>query len=139
MRTDANTNRSAQGAYLLKSAQTARKVIIIATGSEVSVALETAAALETQGVGADVVSMPCSELFDAQTDAYRDTLLPEDGTLRVSIEAGTTFGWERYVGRKGLKIGLDRFGASAPGKVLMAHFGFSADAIVPQIIAKLEA
>ena len=139
VRSDAATNRSAQGAYCVKPAEAARQVIIIATGSEVSVALETAAALETQGVGADVVSMPCSEVFDTQPEAYRDALLPEDGTLRVSIEAGATFGWERYVGRKGLKIGLDRFGASAPGKVLMAHFGFSAEAILPQIIAKLEA
>ena len=137
VRTEAGANRCAQGAYRIKAAGAARKVILIATGSEVSVALETAAALEAQGIGSDVISMPCSELFDAQPEAYRDDILPEDGTLRVSIEAGTTFGWERYVGRKGLKIGLDRFGASAPGKVLMAHFGFSAEAIVPQITSKL--
>ena len=139
VRTNADTNRCAQGAYRIKAAEAARTVILIATGSEVSVALETAAALEAQGIGADVISMPCSELFDAQPETYRDDILPEDGTLRVSIEAGTTFGWERYVGRRGLKIGLDRFGASAPGNVLMAHFGFSADTIVPKIISKIAA
>ncbi len=140
VRSEAASNRSAQGAYRLKAAEAPRRAILLATGSEVAVALETAAALEAQGLGADVVSMPCTELFDAQPDAYRADILPDDSAiLRVSIEAGTTFGWERYTGIKGLKIGLDRFGASAPGKVLMAHFGFSAEKIVPQIIAKLNA
>jgi transketolase len=140
VRDEAGSNRCAQGAYRLKSAEAARRVILLATGSEVSLALETAAALEAQGIGADIISMPCTELFDAQPEAVRADILPDDSSiLRVSIEAGTTFGWERYTGIKGLKIGLDRFGASAPGKVLMAHFGFSAEKIVPQIIAKLNA
>ena len=132
----ASSNRSAKGAYRLKSAEAARKVVLLATGSEVSVALDTAKALEAQGIGADVVSMPCMELFEAQDDGYKADILPGDA-LVVSIEAGTTLGWERYTGRNGLNIGLDRFGASAPAATLFEHFGFSAAAIVPKITAKL--
>ena len=131
-------NRSAQGAYRLKAASAARKVVLIATGSEVAVALDTAAALEAQGIGADVVSMPCQELFNRQAAAYKADLLPADA-LKVSIEAGVTHGWERYTGLDGLTIGLDRFGASAPAEVLFKHFGFSAEKIVPQITARLGA
>jgi len=132
----AQTNRSAKGAYTLKPATAPRKVVLVATGSEVEVAMATAAALEAQGIGADVVSMPCMELFEAQTAAYQAEVIPAD-VLTVSIEAGVTQGWQKYTGRDGLNIGLDRFGASAPAKVLFTHFGFTADAIVPQIISKL--
>ena len=131
------TNRSAKGAYRFKAAAAARKVVLVATGSEVAVALDTAAALEAQGIGADVVSMPCMELFAAQDAAYQADIIPGDGTLIVSVEAGTTLGWQRYTGRNGLNIGLDRFGASAPAEVLFEHFGFSAGKIVPKILAKL--
>jgi transketolase len=138
IRSDVAINRCGHGAYRIKAAEAARRVILIATGSEVSVAIGTAAALEAQGIGTDVVSMPCTQLFDVQTDAYRDDILPDDASiLRVSIEAGTTFGWDRYTGIKGLKIGIDRFGASAPGKVLMEHFGFTAEKISSKILAKL--
>ncbi len=130
------TNRSARGAYRLKAADAVRRVMLIATGSEVHLAMDVAARLEEEGIGADVISMPCMELFDGQDDAYRADLLPGDA-LTVSIEAGTTLGWERYTGRRGLTIGLDRFGASAPAADLFAKFGFTADAIVPQIIDKL--
>ncbi len=128
--------KSAKGAYRLKAADAARKVVLIATGSEVEVAMASAAALEAQGIGADVVSMPCWELFAEQSDAYRAEVLPVDA-LKVSIEAGVTLGWERHVGSDGLTIGLDDFGASAPAEVLFQHYGFTADAIVPKIIAKL--
>ncbi|HEU4820640.1 MAG TPA: transketolase [Qipengyuania sp.] len=127
---------SAKGAYRLRAARNARRVILLATGSEVQVAADTAEALEAQGVGADVVSMPCMELFEAQDAAYKAELLPA-GTLKVSIEAGVTLGWERFTGSDGLQIGLDRFGASAPAEHLFERFGFTADAIVPQIISKL--
>ncbi|MXO85147.1 transketolase [Altererythrobacter aurantiacus] len=132
---------SAKGAYRLKSAEAERKVILIATGSEVQVALATAQQLESKGVGADVISMPCMETFAEQDEAYREDLLPNvnpDTILRVSIEAGATLGWERYTMANGLNIGLDRFGASAPGNVLFEQFGFTADAIVPQIMDKLK-
>jgi len=132
----ASSNRSAMGAYRLRAAGAARKVVLIATGSEVSVALDTAAALEALGIGADVVSAPCLELFDAQDAAYQADILPDDALI-VSIEAGVTQGWERYTGRHGLNIGMHRFGASAPAAVLFEHFGFTADAIVPQIVNKL--
>lgn len=127
----------AKGGYRLKAASGDRKVVLIATGSEVHVAMECAAQLEEQGIGADVVSMVCAELFDEQDAAYRTDVLPE-GALKVSIEAGTTFGWERYTGTDGINIGLDRFGASAPAGDLFAKFGFTADAIVPQIMNKLK-
>jgi transketolase len=137
VRTSVDSNLSAKGAYRIQTAGTARKVVLIATGSEVALATEVAAQLEAKGIGADVVSMPSMTRFLAQDAAYRNDVLPDDGTLRVSIEAGTTFGWSDITGSNGLHIGLDRFGASAPGKVLMDHFGFSADKITPQIIAKL--
>ncbi|MFC3099317.1 transketolase [Altererythrobacter lauratis] len=129
-------NRCAKGAYRLKAASAARRVVLLATGSEVAVALDTATELEAQGIGADVVSMPCQELFNAQDAAYRADLLPADALI-VSIEAGVTQGWERYTGTNGLNIGLDSFGASAPANVLFDHFGFSAAKIVPQVLAKL--
>jgi transketolase len=130
-------NLSARGAYRLRAASAARRVVLMATGSEVELAMNVAEALEGKGVGADVVSMPCWSLFDAQDAAYRADLLPE-GTLRVSIEAGTTFGWERYTGAGGIRIGIDRFGASAPAEDLFKRFGFSVEAIVPQIEAALK-
>ncbi|KUO54056.1 MAG: transketolase [Sphingomonadales bacterium BRH_c3] len=129
-------NLSARGGYRLKSADAARKVVLIGTGSELHVALECAEALEQQGVGADVVSMVSTELFDEQPAEYRADVFPA-GCLKVSIEAGTTFGWERYTGNDGLNIGIDRFGASAPAEELFAKFGFTVDAIVPKILNKL--
>jgi transketolase len=107
LRTDISENFSAKGAYKL----------------------------EADGIGADVVSMPSWERFDAQPASYKAELLPTD-TLRVSIEAGTTMGWERYVG-DGLRIGIDSFGASAPIDALYQHFGLTADKITPQIVARL--
>ena len=133
-------NLSARGAYRLKDASAARKVILIATGSEVELAAEIADRLEAQGIGADLVSMPASGRFDEQDAAYREDILPDVSNkqiLRVSIEAGTTIGWQRYTGLHGLRFGIDRFGASAPAPDLYAHFGLTADAITPQILEKL--
>ena len=126
---------SAKGAYRLRAATAARKVVLVATGSEVALACDVRDALEAKGIGADVVSMPCMELFDAQDEAYRRDLLPNDALL-VSIEAGVTWGWQKYV-CDGLTIGIDSFGASAPAEVLFPHFGFSVEAIVPKIEARL--
>lgn len=136
VRSDVSINMCAKGAYRLKTADAERKVILLATGSEVSLALEISEKLEVSGQGTDVVSMPCSELFDAQTESYRGDILPEN-TLIVSIEAGSTFGWERYTGRDGLRFGVDSFGASAPIDVLYDHFGLTVEKITPQIIARL--
>ncbi|MEM6475216.1 MAG: transketolase [Pseudomonadota bacterium] len=129
---------SARGGYRVKSAGSDRKVVILATGSEVGLALECAQALEEAGTGTDVVSMVCTELFDEQTEQYRADLLPSDALI-VSIEAASTFGWQRYTGDNGLNIGIDSFGGSAPAKDLFAHFGFSTEAIIPQIQSKLNA
>jgi transketolase len=133
-RTDENL--SARGAYRLKPAENARKVIILATGSEVEIALDAAAQLEAQGVGTDVVSMPCTERFDAQDPEYREDILPDVSNreiLRVSIEAGTTIGWERYTGLHGLRIGIDRFGVSAPAPDAYDHFGLTPDKVAVRV------
>ncbi len=132
----ANENLCARGAYRLRAAGNERKVIMLATGSEVEIALGAAERLEGQGIGADVVSMPCTERFDAQTADYRDDILPDVSNreiLRVSIEAGTTFGWERYTGLHGLRIGIDRFGASAPAKDAYDYFGLTADKVARRV------
>ena len=134
----ATGNRCAKGAYRLKGADADRKVVLIATGSEVELALNVAKALEGDGIGADVVSMPCMELFEQQDSSYKADLMPTCA-LKVSIEAGTTLGWQRYTGNDGLTIGLDRFGASAPAEQLFERFGFTVDAIVLQIFDKLNA
>ena len=133
-------NLSAKGAYRLVAAKAERKVILIATGTEVEIAVDVAVALEEKGIGADVVSMPSTDRFDEQADGYREDILPDVSNkdiLRVSIEAGITRGWERYTGLHGLKIGLDRFGASAPAPDLYKKFGLTTEAIVPQILEKL--
>ncbi|HET8750131.1 MAG TPA: transketolase [Sphingomicrobium sp.] len=133
----AGENLCARGAYRLKAAENARKVIFIATGSEVEIALDAAAQLEAKGIGADVVSMPCTKRFDAQPASYREDLLPDVSNreiLRVSVEAGTTFGWERYTGLHGLRIGIDRFGVSAPAKDAYDFFGLTPDKIAARVI-----
>ena len=101
-----------------------------ATGSEVALAVAAAATLNADGVSARVVSMPCTDLFDAQSADYRESVLPAAVTRRVAIEAGVSDGWWRYVGPQGGIVGLDRFGASAPADELFEHFGFSADNVL---------
>ena len=134
-------NLCARGAYRLKSAGAARKVILIATGSEVEIALGAAERLEAQGIGVDVVSMPSTDRFDVQDADYREDILPDVPSrkiLRVSVAVGTTIGWERYTGLNGLRIGIDRFGASAPAGDLFEHFGFTPDAIAARVIDHLQ-
>jgi len=134
-------NLCARGAYRLKAAQNPRKVIILATGSEVEIALDAAERLEAQGIGTDVVSMPCTERFDAQPWDYREEILPDVSNrqiLRVSIEAGTTFGWERYTGLHGLRIGIDRFGVSAPAQDAYDYFGLTPDKVATRITDFME-
>jgi transketolase len=138
LRHDVTENLCAKGGYRLRAASTQRKVVLVATGSEVSLAIDIADKLEAAGQGADVVSMVSTELFDEQDATYQDAVLPRDALI-VSIEAGTTFGWERYTGRDGLRFGIDSFGASAPIDDLYKHFGLTADAITPRILAKLGA
>ena len=127
------------GAYVLDDPPGgAPDIILIATGSEVSLAREAAGALAGQGIAARVVSMPSWELFADQPQSYRDEVLPPDVSARLAIEAGTTLGWERYVGACGEVVGIDRFGASAPGKIMMERYGFTAEAITERAAALVE-
>ncbi|MBW1700563.1 MAG: transketolase [Deltaproteobacteria bacterium] len=127
-----------KGAYvLLDSKDEKPDIILIATGSEVPLALDASEKLEQKGVRARVVSMPSWELFDKQPEEYRDQILPPEIRPRIAIEAGITQGWHRYVGSKGEVIGIDRFGASAPSKVLFEKFGITADRVVQKALELL--
>jgi transketolase len=119
-----------RGGYVLaESSGGAPQVVLIATGSEVAVALDAQKTLAARGHRARVVSLPCWSLFDAQPEAYRRSVLP-DGVPKVSIEAGCTLGWSRYVGTDGASIGVDRFGASAPGPIVLRELGITSDHMV---------
>ncbi len=120
----------ARGGYILRDADGLPDLIFIATGSEVALAVSAAEVLASDGVKARVVSMPCTDLFDAQDESYRQRVLPHDVTARVVIEAGVTETWWRYAGTGGRIIGLDRFGESAPAGELFEHFGFSTENVV---------
>ena len=120
----------ARGGYVLREADGQPQIILIATGSEVALAVSAADVLEADGIEVCVVSMPCTDLFDAQDESYREQVLPSDVTARVVIEAGVTASWWRYAGPAGRVIGLDRFGESAPAGELFEHFGFSTDNVV---------
>ncbi|MGI5940134.1 MAG: transketolase [Thermoleophilia bacterium] len=122
-----------RGGYVLKDTDEVRPdVILIATGSEVVLALEAAALLAGQGVAARVVALPSWELFQEQDEAYREHVLPAGVRARVAVEAASSFGWERYVGPCGRVVGIDRFGVSAPAEVLYRKFGITAENIVRQ-------
>ena len=123
---DAHVGR---GAYVLSDAQGTPDLILIATGSEVSLAMDTKKLLEAKGVGTRVVSMPCTELFAAQPQSYRDEILPPQITARMSIEAAATFGWDRWVGDRGVTYGIDRFGESAPMAEIAKSLGFTPERI----------
>jgi len=122
-----NDNLCANGAYVLREADGARDVTILASGSEVEIAIEAADALSASGIAAAVVSMPCWEKFDEQQQSYRDAVL---GTApRVAIEAAAGFGWEKWIGTSGRFVGMSSFGASAPAGHLYEHFGLTSEAI----------
>ena len=123
-----------KGAYILSDSSPGQpEVILIATGSEVHLALEVHEKLHAEGIKTRVVSMPSWELFEQQPEKYRQEVLPPDVTQRVSIEAGVTLGWHRYVGREGEIIGIDHFGASAPGNILLKEFGFTSENILHRV------
>ena len=102
-------------------------MILMASGSEVPLVVEAKRLLKAQGVDARVVSVPSFELFDAQSDEYKEKVLPRAVRARVSVEAAATFGWHKYVGLDGIAIGIDSFGASAPAAQLFPHFGLTAE------------
>jgi transketolase len=126
------TDGPLRGGYVLwqRDPSTEPDAIVLATGSELSIALEAARALESN---TRVVSLPCWELFDAQDEGYRNEVLPPSVRARVSIEAGITFGWERWVGADGVSIGVDRFGASAPWQRIYEELGLTADAVADAV------
>jgi transketolase len=140
-----------RGGYVLAEAQpvqsptsnvqsqdgTAPQLILIATGSEVSLALAAREKLQAEGIPTRVVSLPCWELFEEQTSEYRNEILPSDVPARLGIEAGVRQGWDRYVGERGDVVCLDRFGASAPGDVVMRELGFNVDNVVKRAKALL--
>ena len=125
----ASAEGTRRGAYVLADAPDPR-VLLLATGSEVSLALAARERLAAEGVASRVVSMPSFDLFEAQPAAYRESVLPSAVRARVSVEAASTFGWERYVGREGEVVGLDRFGASGPGDEVMKRLGFTVERVV---------
>ena len=121
-----------RGAYTLKEASKEPRVVLIATGSEVPLALDTQIALEAKGISTRVVSAPCLDWFNEEPTSYRDSVLPKSA-LRVSIEAGIALGWREYVGDSGIIVSLDHYGASAAGPKLFAEFGFTVDRIVEEV------
>ena len=121
---------AARGGYVLKECDGVADILLIATGSEVELAVNAADALAADGVKVRVVSMPSTDVFDAQDADYRESVLPSAVTARVAIEAGVSDGWWRYVGTHGRVVGLDRFGESAPANLLFEHFGFTTDNVV---------
>jgi transketolase len=128
-----------KGGYVLcDAAGGAPHVVLMATGSEVALALAAQEKLLTQGIRARVVSLPSWEIFAAQSPEYKESVIPRAIKARVSIEAGITLGWQRWVGDEGVAIGIDRFGASAPGGVLMKQFGFQADTVVRAVIDRVK-
>ena len=128
----------AKGAYVLADAPNGKPdVILMGTGSELSLCVDAYEKLDSEGVNARVVSMPCWEIFEQQDAAYKESVFPADVTARVSVEMASTFGWDRYVGPKGRIIGMHRFGASAPLKDLLKYFGFTVDAVVREAHAAM--
>ncbi|WP_342048963.1 transketolase-like TK C-terminal-containing protein, partial [Bacillus sp. OTU530] len=107
--------------------------ILIATGSEVNLAVEAQAALAKDGIDASVVSMPSFDLFEAQSKEYKESVLPRAVTKRLAIEMGSTLGWHRYVGLDGDVVGIDTFGASAPGEKIMEEYGFTVENVVAKV------
>jgi transketolase len=134
--THTDENLTAKGAYVISEAKGKRQVTLIATGSEVSLAMEAQKLLADKGIAACVVSMPCWELFERQPKEYRSAVLGE-GTVRVAVEALGTFGWERWVGENGAVIGMNGFGASAPAEKLYEHFGITAAKVAEAALARL--
>ncbi|MFY9663224.1 MAG: transketolase C-terminal domain-containing protein, partial [Candidatus Cybelea sp.] len=125
-----------KGAYVLADAEGRPDLILIATGSEVSLAVDAKKILDGKGVRTRVVSMPCWELFDAQPQSYRDEVLPPEVTARMSIEAGATLGWAKYVGDRGFAFGIDHFGASAPAAEIAKAYGFTPDNVADLALKK---
>jgi transketolase len=127
----------ARGGYILRDCKGAPDVIIIATGSEVELVMAATESEALENEKIRVVSMPCTAVFDSQPQAYRDSVLPPGVSARIAVEAAVTAGWYKYVGMKGIVIGIDTFGESAPARELFAYFGFTVDKVVEAVISLL--
>lgn len=128
--TKANTEDVAKGAYILAETNNQPDIILIGTGSEVSLAVSAKAELERDNISVRVVAMPSRELFDRQPDAYKESVLPASVTKRIAMEAGISLGWDRYAGYGGKVLSIDTFGASGPGNEVLEYFGFSTENVV---------
>ena len=122
-------NEISKGGYIISEISSHPDILIIATGSEVFLGVEVAKAFSKRGVSIQVVSMPCVEVFELQPRAYKDRVLPPNVTKRIAIEAAHTNFWHKYIGSEGVIIGIDSFGASAPGKQLFERYGFTSENI----------
>jgi transketolase len=136
-RCDNDENKSRRGGYILQEASSEPKVVIMATGSEIEIAVEARGKLEAMGTSTRVVSLPSFELFRAQDDAYRANVLGPKTAIKVGVEAAMRQGWDAWIGSDGIFIGMNSFGESAPAKKLYAHFGITADNVVAQVQRKL--
>jgi transketolase len=126
-----------QGAYILSNCKGKAQILLIATGAEVHITLEAQQKLAKKGIAARVINMPSWELFEEQSEDIQKRVLPPTLKKRIAIEAGISMGWERYVGPQGKVIGIDRFGASAPGGTVLEKYGFTADKIVTTALEML--
>jgi len=129
VRDDASKNMSERGGYVIRAGKGADDIVLLATGSEVHIAIEAADTLETNGISARVVSIPCLDLFMEQDEKYIRSILGKD-LPKIAVEAGIRQGWDGLIGRKGGFVGMESFGASAPGAELFKHFGITTEAIV---------
>jgi transketolase len=129
----ASADNLSRGAYILVESENKPDVIIMASGSEVALAVEAFYSLQAEGINARIVSFPSWELFEAQSDEYKESVLPGSIKARISIEAGVSQGWEKYLGDYGEAISIDKFGASAPSEVLFKEYGFTTEAVVKKV------
>jgi transketolase len=135
--TSGANGRLAQGGYVLVDADGTPDITLIGTGSEVDLAVKARELLGNYGINARVVSLPCWELFDSQSLNYRQSVLGPVGTPKLSVEAGTTIGWQRYTGLDGRNVGIDHYGASGPGAKVLSHFGFTAEHVAAEALRLL--
>jgi len=136
-RTSQQINDIARGGYILADCEDAPEAIIIATGSEVGLAMTAAAQLKNEGIAVRVVSMPATDVFDAQDASYQESVLPPSCIARVAVEAAVTDGWYKYVGLNGKVLGMHRFGESAPAGQLFTEFGFTTENLAQMVKAVL--
>lgn len=134
---DNSADKLVNGAYILSDSDGKPDIILIATGSEVHIVLKAGKILEEKNISVRVVSMPSWELFENTSQEYKDKVLLPDVNVRIAVEAGISMGWERYAGSSGVVIGINEFGASAPGNIVMEKFGFTSENIVQKAIELL--